>query len=304
VRSFAIFLGLIALALAGIALFAYPVWQMLPADAGFKFHRVASRVAMLTFLVGFILVARRLKVADRVSLGFALAPRAFVREAAKGWLLGVVLMVPVVATMVLFDMRAWKPSASIDALSLVKLVALGIVSGVAVALIEEVFMRGVMHSAIERESGTTVAIVLVSLVYAATHFFSRVRIPADQVNPRSGLDMLIGVLAQPVPILDAFLCLAAVGVLLGMVRALTGNIAACVGLHAGWVAVILVVRGSSVRNPEGPATWMLSDYDGFIGWMVLAWIIVIGFALYRWYGKKLVAGRLVPGEEVGKVGAR
>ncbi len=294
-RSFAIFLGLIALALAGIAFLAYPVWLMLPADAGFKFHRVASRVAMLTFLVGFILVARRLKVADRVSLGFALPAGAFFREAAKGWLLGVVLMAPVVATMVLLDMRIWKPSASIDALSLVKLVALGIVSGVAVALIEEVFMRGVMHSAIARESGTAAAIVLVSLVYAATHFFSRVRIPSEQVNSGSGIDMLAGVLAQPVPILDAFLCLTAVSVLLGMVRALTGDIAACVGLHAGWVAVILIVRGSSVRNPEGPATWMLSDYDGFIGWMVLAWILVIGFALYRWYGRKSVPGKSVPG---------
>jgi membrane protease YdiL (CAAX protease family) len=292
-RSFAIFLGLIALGLAGIAFLAYPVWLMLPADAGFKFHRVASRVAMLTFLVGFILVARRLKVADRVSLGFALPAREFLRAAAKGWLLGVILMAPVVATMVLLDMRAWKPSASLDALSLVKLMVLGIVSGLAVALIEEVFMRGVMHSAIARESGTAAAVVLVSLIYAASHFFSRVRIPADQVHSGSGIDMLTGVLAQPVPILDAFLCLAAVGVLLGMVRALTGNIAACVGLHAGWVAVILVVRGSSVRNPEGPATWMLSDYDGFIGWMVLAWIIVIGFALYRWYGG---ARRGVPAE--------
>jgi membrane protease YdiL (CAAX protease family) len=219
----------------------------------------------------------------------------FVREAAKGWLLGVVLMTPVVATMVLLDMRAWKPSASLDAMSLVKLILLGIASGLAVALIEEVFMRGVMHSAIARESGTAVAIVLVSLVYAASHFFSRVRIPAEEVNSGSGVDMLVGVLAQPVPILDAFLCLAAVGVLLGMVRALTGNIAACVGLHAGWVAVILVVRGSSVRNPDGPATWMLSDYDGFIGWMVLAWIIVIGFALHRWYrAKGLVIRPLQP----------
>ena len=294
-RSFAIFIGLIALGLAGIAFLAYPVWMIMPADAGFKFHRVASRVAMLTFLVGFIFVARRLKVADRASLGFGLPAGEFVREAAKGWLLGVVLMTPVVATMVLLDMRAWKPSASLDAMSLVKLILLGIASGLAVALIEEVFMRGVMHSAIARESGPGVAIVLVSLVYAASHFFSRVRIPAEEVNSGSGVDMLIGVLAQPVPILDAFLCLAAVGVLLGMVRALTGNIAACVGLHAGWVAVILVVRGSSVRNPDGPATWMLSDYDGFIGWMVLAWIIVIGFALHRWYRKK--GDRSISGEK-------
>ena len=28
----------------------------------------------------------------------------------------------------------------------------------------------------------------------------------------------------------------------------------------------------------------MSDYDGFIGWMVLGWTLVIGWALYWWYG--------------------
>ena len=83
--------------------------------------------------------------------------------------------------------------------------------------------------------------------------------------------------ADPLGILDSFLCLTAVGVLLGMVRQLTGNIAACIGLHAGWVAVIYVVRETSVRKPASPAAWLMSDYDGFIGWMVLAWTPVIGW---------------------------
>ena len=98
--------------------------------------------------------------------------------------------------------------------------------------------------------------------------------------------MLAGTLAnfaEPLGILDAFLCLTGVGILLGMVRERTGNIAACIGLHAGWVAVIFMVRETSMRNPSGPATWLLSDYDGFIGWMVLAWIVVLGFVLARIY---------------------
>ena len=77
--------------------------------------------------------------------------------------------------------------------------------------------------------------------------------------------------SDPLGILDSFLCLAAVGVLLGIVRLLTGNIAACIGLHAGWVAVIYVVRETTVPNLASPAAWLMGDYDGFIGWMVLAW---------------------------------
>jgi len=294
VRSFAIFLGLIALALAGIALFAYPAWQLTQAlGFDFKFHRVASRIAMLTFLVGFLFVARRLKVADRVSVGYGLPARDFLRELAQAFLLGAALMLPVLLTMVALDMRSLKPTLDLDTGGWTSLILMSMAAGLVVALLEETAMRGVMHTAIARESGAVSAIVLVSLVYAASHFFAKTRIPPEQVDAGSGLVMLSGLLrsfSNPLAILDAFLCLTAVGVILGVVRHLTGNIAACIGLHASWVAIIAVVRETSVRNETGHGAFLMSDYDGFIGWMVLGWTIVIGFALYWWYGRRLVAG--------------
>ena len=77
-----------------------------------------------------------------------------------------------------------------------------------------------------------------------------------------------------------------VGMLLGVTRHLTGNVAACIGLHASWVAIITVVRETSARRESGPVAWLMSDYDGFIGWMVLAWTFAIGWALWWWYGRK------------------
>lgn len=289
-RSFAIFLGLIALALAGIAVFAYPAWLLTQSlDLEFKFHRVASRIAMLTLLVGFVVVARRLGVADRASLGYTLPPRRFFAEIARAILIGVLTMLPVLATMVVLDMRELKPGLVVDAATWLRLIATGLGTGLVVALIEETFLRGAMQTAITRESGVTAAVLLTSLVYAATHFIGRYRVAAADVHAGSGLDMLAGALAafaSPLGILDAFLCLAAVGIMLGMVRALTGSIAACIGLHAGWVAVIYVVRATSQRNADSPAWWLMSDYDGFIGWMVFAWTFVLGALLYWWYGPR------------------
>jgi membrane protease YdiL (CAAX protease family) len=287
VRSFAIFLGLIALGLLGIAVLAYPAWELTHA-LGFdlKFHRVASRIAMLTLLVGFIFAARRLRVADRASLGYGVPRGQFLRALGGGLLLGAVSMLPVLATMVWLDMRELRPGFPPGAGHWIRLALTGLGTGMVVAFIEETFLRGAMMTAIARESGFPKAIALTSLVYAATHFIGRYRVAPEDVNAGSGLDMLAGTLArfaQPLGILDAFLCLAGVGILLGMVRERTGNIAACIGLHAGWVAVIFMVRETSMRNPAGPATWLLSDYDGFIGWMVLAWIAVLGFALARVY---------------------
>ena len=109
---------------------------------------------------------------------------------------------------------------------------------------------------------------------------------AADVTSHSGIDMLAGTFAQlgdPLEIIDAFLCLFAVGVLLGWVREYTGNVAACIGLHAGWVWVITFVTESSARNAAHPAAWLLSSFDGFVGWLLLAWCVVMGIWLTRHY---------------------
>jgi len=289
VRAFAIFTGLIALGLAGIAILGYPAWLLMsPWLDNPKFHRIASRVGMLLLTIGFIVAVRRLKMADRQSLGFGLPPREFLAEVFKALVFGIVLMMPALFTMLLLDMRELV-GEPLDALQWVRLAVGAILTGLTVALIEETFLRGAMQFAITRESGARVAIVLTSLVYAATHFIGRYRVKAADVNAGTGIDMLAYALsdfARPLHFIDAFLCLVAVGVLLGMARAYTGNIAACIGLHAGWVAVIYVVNETSKREAGSPLSWMLSDVNGFLGWMVLGWTLVIGVALALWYRQR------------------
>ena len=288
-RAFAIFVGLIALGLAGIAILGYPAWLVIsPWLDNPKFHRIASRVGMLLLTIGFVIVVRRLKMADRQSLGFGLPAREFVLQVFKSLVFGIVLMMPALLTMLLLDMRELI-GAPLSALQWVRLSLSGLITGLTISLIEETFLRGAMQFAITRESGARLAIVLTSLVYAATHFLGRYRVAATDVNAGSGLDMLAYALAdfaRPYHFIDAFLCLVAIGVMLGMVRAYTGNIAACIGLHTGWVAVIYVVHETSRREPGSPLRWMLSDVNGFLGWLVLAWTVVIGVGLYFWYRKR------------------
>ena len=143
-----------------------------------------------------------------------------------------------------------------------------------------------MHTGIERESGSRAAVILTAVVYSATHFFASFRIPADEVSASSGVALLMGTLqsfAHPLGIVDAFLCLVAVGILLGRVRGATGNIAACVGLHAGWVWVMLVVHALAQPVRLSPLSFLLSRFDGFVGWLVLAWTIPVGLLLQRFY---------------------
>ena len=98
-RALSWFLGLMAVALAAIAAFSWPAWLLLHPHFDFPFHRIGERVGMLALLGGFLAVAPRLQLADRASLGFGLARRAFLAELGLAALIGTVSMLGVVALM-------------------------------------------------------------------------------------------------------------------------------------------------------------------------------------------------------------
>ena len=285
-RAFARFLGLFAVSLLAVALFSYPAWMLLHPHFDFPFHRIGERVGMLALLVGFVALARRMRLADRGSLGYGLPRRAFVREMAIGLVLGVATMLAVVGLMSAFGLLEWTAAAGITSATLAKLIVARLASGFAVAFIEETFLRGAMHTAIERESGTGAAVLLTAVLYAATHFFGKYHIAAAQVTPWSGVALLggsLGAFAHPAAILDAFMALFGVGVLLGLVRVATGNIAACIGLHAGWVWVMLVAHELSAPRSGAPLGFLLSRFDGFVGWLVLIACAAMAWPLWRFY---------------------
>jgi hypothetical protein len=89
--------------------------------------------------------------------------------------------------------------------------------------------------------------------------------------------------AAPLIIVDAFLALMAVGILLGAVRVATGNIAACIGLHAGWVWIMLIAHELSAPRRDAPLAFLLSRFDGFVGWLVLAAALAMALPLWRFY---------------------
>jgi CAAX protease family protein len=291
-RAFAWFLLLIVVSLAAMAGLTYPAWLLLHPHFDFPFHRIGERIGMLAFLVGFLLVARRLRLADRGSLGYA-APRGiFVRELCVGLGLGVLTMSAVTASMAALGLLDFKRAAGYGAGALAALLAKRLASALAVALIEETALRGAMYTGIQRESGTAAAIVLTSIVYSWTHFLGSFHIPAAQVSAWSGVALLHGTMQSfdhPSSVADAFLSLMAVGIVLALVRAITGNIAAGMGLHAGWVWVMLVVHELSQPNRASALGFLLSRHDGFTGWLVLGWTVLLGLGLSLFYSRRRFA---------------
>lgn len=288
-RAFVVFIGLILVALAAIGVLTYPAWLLLHPHFDFPFHRIGERIAMLVGLVGFLVLAPRMRLSDRVSLGYGIARPAFVRELLVGLAVGILTMALIVGVMAALGLRDWHKADALSLALLWKLVAQSLLSGLVVSLIEETALRGIIFSGIQRESGTRAAVALTAVIYAATHFFAKHPIDAGQVTVSSGWDLLSGTLhafASPLAIADAFLTYFAVGVVLGAIRSSTGHIASCMGLHAGWVWVMLTVTGTSTAARGHPLSWLLSQTDGFVGWLVLAWTGLIGVPLVRFFSRR------------------
>ena len=82
-------------------------------------------------------------------------------------------------------------------------------------------------------------------------------------------------------LIDSFLALWMLGVLLALIRARTGAIAASMGLHAVGVATIAILREISVVDPNARFATLVGSYDGIIGWAALLWFALIAAAYAR-----------------------
>jgi hypothetical protein len=292
------FLAVIAGTLLLSALAAWPVYQLVhDLEPGWQFHRVAGRLWQLLMLAAIAAAVWRLGLRGRADWGFGLPRARFLRQAGTGLACGVATMLPMALVIVALGIR--RPVPELDAAMLLAGIAAGAMTGLVVALVEETFFRGLMFRAVLRESGAAVAILTTTILYAAIHFFARAKIPHAEVAWSSGVTLLESSLARfadPAAIADAFITLALVGVVLGLARHWTGSIAAGVGLHMGWVCVIKAT--STVTRHDEPSRWsfLVSDFDGFTGWLVAGWSCVIVLALYLARGRFAAWRYQLPGQ--------
>ncbi len=180
-------------------------------------------------------------------------------------------------------LRIRDPEFTASALSFAHIFLVGVGSGISVALLEDTVFRGVMHTAIERESGPWTAALLTAPLFAVLHFFAKVRIPAADLGWGSGFDLLalsFAPLGHPALVFDSFLSWLAVGLILSLTRALTGNIAVAIGLHAGWVVVLRMLQQATTSGTSPAYSAWVGHFDGLLGYWLLPWGIAIAAALW------------------------
>jgi membrane protease YdiL (CAAX protease family) len=283
VRAFAWFVAALLLAAAALAVFAYPGYLLAAHLGAWPFHRVAGRIAMLILALELVWLARHLGIRSKRDFGYGLPRRRFVVQAALWALAGTATAAAGAAFLLDARLRVAAPGFVPAPATLAHLLAGGLASGIAVALIEETVFRGALHAAIARESGTAAAVLLTAPLFAVLHFFAKASIPPAELGWHSGTDLLVrsfAPLGAPSVVGDAFLAWLAVALVLSLTRVLTGNIAVAIGLHSGWVLVLRVLQESTVRGSSPAHAVWVGRFDGLLGYWLVPWAAAIGAALW------------------------
>jgi uncharacterized protein len=284
-RSYLAFL-LVLLAAMLFAAVASPWVQWLLAPVSqFPLHRVFSRLMLLGMIAGTAWLVMRRYGDRRELLGFSRPMPQFLRRLLTGLLAGLALMALAVAPLVLLDLREWNERFPVELAEWIALALKGLGTGLVVALIEETLFRGAMQGAMQRVGATRWALIAVPLLYSAVHFLGQTAsVPQDEVNAWSGFVVLQGFFssfAEPLRILDAFVALFFVGMLLALVRRRWGDLAGCIGLHAGFVAVIAVFRRISAPAPDNSWSFLVGPFDGLLGLWIAAITAVTCLVVWR-----------------------
>jgi hypothetical protein len=274
------FLGFIFAALLASAVLHYPLFLLLSQLGDVRPHKILTRTAMVLAALGLFPLLRRLGLVRRAALGLDVPPEVLRRTVLHGWLIGVAMLAAMGVVLLLSGARNWSPDPPGR---LPGQLAAALVAGLLVAVIEETFLRGAMYGAVRRRSSVLVSASATAFLYAILHFLRPPALPAGtEVGWSSGLWLLAhgfdGLWQKH--LWDSLVALFAVGFFLAMVRERAGHIGWCIGLHAGWVFVIKLLKDHSSPDDDAPAAVLVGGYDGVTGWLAAVWIGVPAVVLW------------------------
>lgn len=272
--------------LVASALLAPLLHDVLP----YPFDRIFRRLVMIGAILG-VLVLVRFRKETFVRYGLAWTGDSG-RQLRVGFALGffgLLVFVPISVVWGHADIAV----RELTALRWLQKIAGAAATGVLVGLTEEFVLRGVVFAYL-RDSvlrGRVLpAMIATSLVYAGLHF---VDFRMSPVSPDPGIADSLRLILAPVRALAGWPTMwpAAAGLFLfGMVLNVcvvrTGSLYPAIGLHAGSVTVLRIVRLFVGFGPAGSWVWGTKNvYDGAVGWVML---LLIGVAATR------VVGRIRP----------
>jgi len=285
----------ISIYVSGVFLFgsllAWPLWELIqntpiktwhPSINNATFGRVTNRSFLITALLGIWPLSRHLKCSSKSDFGFNITKQNFSKEFLRGYGLGIISLTAL--ALILYFSKLIIPRDNISTHMISSAIIGGIITGIIVGFIEEIFFRGILTRVFSLASNFTLAVLASSFIYAAVHF---IKGPShmiyEQIHWYSGFIHLKNAfhLYTNSAFIGSFLTLFTVGIFLAALTLKRGNIALAIGTHAGWVCIIKITQTCTTRNNNSPQRWLIGNYDNITGYLAFAWLIII--CLIAWH---------------------
>lgn len=264
-------------------------------DERIPFPRVFNRAFMIAGFILFI-VCRRWLLVEELKSVLVVERRRAGRGLAIGLGLSVASMILLVGAMTAADV--FTPFFRVPFNDAVGRFFSGLASGVFAGFLEEMFFRGILFQGLRKDGRALRAYLLANLFYSALHFVK----PGesyflDGIEPLAGFKHLLITFApflDPLALLPGIFGLFLIGVVLSFALERTGNLYLAVGLHAGWVFSLKMLRvfGDFTRAELG---WAFGSTDPKIVSGVATWIgiLLVALAIYHLTRRRadLLAGR-------------
>ena len=266
------------------AVLAFPIYAVFSEFTEIPFRKIVSRTTLLSGLLFSLCYFYYACGPSFRGLGISF-DNAHIRL-FQGLAAGVAIMAIIESNLLILGIHNLDEERffSLGAMSL--LLFKGLLTGLLVGLVEELIFRGALLGGLSRHTNKVIALVTVSLVYAAVHYLKFRDLPADTVvNWYTGVTMLPAALfqfADPARY-DAMLTLFFLGLLLGLVRLLTGSLLACIGIHAGLITGEKVIQSVTAFAPHNPYAHLVNRYDPFVGDLASVWLLVLCVSFYFYY---------------------
>ena len=286
-RALLVFSAVFISAILFGALLAFPVYEIFSSFGEITFRKTVSRTTLLSGLLFSLFYFYYYNGLSLRLLGIRV--RYAHTRLFQGLAAGLVIVAVIEANLLLLGIHGLDEERlfSLDHVSL--LLFKGLITGLLAGIVEELMFRGALLGALSRRTNQAVALVTVSLVYAAVHYLKFRDLPADAaINWHTGVAMVPPALfqfADPARY-DAMITLFFLGLLLGLVRLLTGSLVPCIGIHAGVITAEKLVQHIADFRPGSPYAHLVNRYDPFIGDLASVWLLVCCVSFYFLYRRR------------------
>lgn len=248
------------------------------------FHDYVDRLRMLPVIIALPWLFRRCGLASWRALGVQWDMQGL--QVSLRWFAVAVLVVGVIALEQVFERGAGLRDPVAGAAQLWRIFGLSLLSGAAVALVEETVFRGMILRMFYTRLTPFFSVLLASLFFAYTHFSIPDKVLAVAGAPSFGSGFFVAYgnlfgITKSFELIP-FLNLTLLGTALSLLVLRTGSLMPAIGFHAGAVCFISSYRQLVQLGPAGswePFLGGTSIKDGWLTSLVLGLMVA---ALLFW----------------------